>query len=277
MAAFEQTFSPYVPLGSRVLSLKKPLMQGTDVAVVQALYNLMLAAMAPTMAGSQVVVNALYDVATDAAVRTVQTHFRLAVDGIVGADTYFVLGQGTGPHTTYGGPAYGSRSLSQGSAGGDVVVAQNRLNLFAPYARLVGGPADGSFGAATASALMAFKSRAVAIGDDGLVPNGVLGFGTYDATWLYAPAGGRSLLAGSGRNGFDVVFVQALLRQLGYYDGALDGIYGRSTLSAVIALQRAQGLEADGNVGPATFYHLGLNNNAGAPSPLGIAWPVVGA
>jgi peptidoglycan hydrolase-like protein with peptidoglycan-binding domain len=273
MALFENTFGPYVPFGSRTLSLRSPAVRGTDVAIVQAVWNLMLSTMSPGPIGSQVTINGVFDVATQAAVRSIQTYFGLSADGVAGAGTYFVFGQGVGPNVTYGGPAYGSRELSQGMSGGDVLVAQNRLNLFAPYARLVGGPADGHFGAKTAQAVLAFKADAVANGNTGLAPNSTIGSGAFDSTWLYTFAGGRGLLVNSGRNGFDVVFVQVLLKKLGFYTGAIDGKYGPTTVQAVAAFQRSQGIGADGNVGPATFYRLGLNNPVAAPGPLGIAWP----
>lgn len=273
MALFENTFSPYVPFGSRVLTLTSPPIHGTDVAIVQAIYDLMLTTMNPAPAGPAVAISGVYDASTQTAVKSIQRYFGLTVDGVVGANTYFVYGQGVGPHTTYGGPVYGSRTLSEGGAGGDVLIAQNRLNTFGGYARRIGGPASGNFDAQTAAAVLAFKADATSNGDTGLVPNSVIGFGTYDATWLYTFAGGRGLLAGSGRNGFDVVFVQVLLNRLGFYHGPIDGMYGTATVAAVTAFQGAQGITADGSVGPATFYRLGLNNPEPAPGPLGVAWP----
>ena len=38
--------------------------------------------------------------------------------------------------------------------------------------------------------------------------------------------------------GPDVEEVQSILSRLGYYDGAIDGIYGEHTRDAVIAFQR---------------------------------------
>jgi peptidoglycan hydrolase-like protein with peptidoglycan-binding domain len=273
MALFDDTFAPYVPFGSRTLRLQIPPLTGTDVAVLQAVYNLMLSTMSPGPAGPPVTVSGTFDAATAQAVRNIQSYFGLTADGVVGPATYFVFGQGVGPNTTYGGPVYGSRTLSEGVSGGDVTVLQNRLNTFAPYARLIGRSADGVFGPATSSAVLAFKRDAAANGDTGFPPNAVVGFGTFDATWLYTFAGGRGLLAGSNRNGFDVVFVQTLLKQLGIYGGPIDGMYGAATVAAVVAFQRSQGIAADGNVGPVTFYRLGLNNPNPAPGPLGIAWP----
>jgi peptidoglycan hydrolase-like protein with peptidoglycan-binding domain len=67
--------------------------------------------------------------------------------------------------------------------------------------------------------------------------------------------------------------VQAVLKDLGLYAGPLDGMYGTATVAAVQAFQGAQGITADGNVGPVTFYRLGLSNPGRAPSPFAIAWP----
>lgn len=57
--------------------------------------------------------------------------------------------------------------------------------------------------------------------------------------------------------GPDVLLVQARLRQLGFYQGPLDGIFGRGTHDAVIAFQARRGLTPDGVVGPATYNTLG--------------------
>lgn len=46
--------------------------------------------------------------------------------------------------------------------------------------------------------------------------------------------------------------VQLALKQLGYYNGSLDGGYGEMTSAAVAKFQRAKGLDADGSAGPLT-------------------------
>ncbi|MCY0878778.1 MAG: peptidoglycan-binding protein [Firmicutes bacterium] len=269
MARFEETFPPYFPLGSRTLTLGAT---GTDVAVVQALYNLLVETMNPPQGpiGPAITISGHYDVKTAGAVKALQSYFGLAVDGVVGPVTYFTLGQGVGAYVPYGGPAYGSRELSFGVSGGDVTVLQNRLNCYR-YAALLGAPASGTFDARTEDAVRAFKEDAETNGDTGFPPGSVAGAGVFDATWLYTAAGGRNLV--SGRRGVDVVFVQALLQDLGYYAGRLTGYYDALTESAVVAFQRASGIRADGVVGPMTFYHLGLNNATPAPSPLSIVWP----
>lgn len=56
-----------------------------------------------------------------------------------------------------------------------------------------------------------------------------------------------------GSKGDDVREVQEMLRDLGYYNGSIDGIYGRKTRRAVIRFQKDHGLKADGVVGKTTL------------------------
>lgn len=50
--------------------------------------------------------------------------------------------------------------------------------------------------------------------------------------------------------------VQQALKNAGYYRGAVDGKAGAKTREAIKAFQRANGLEADGVVGPRTWKKL---------------------
>lgn len=270
MALFDDTFAPYVPFGSRTLSSGA---SGTDVAVVQAVYNLMLASMNPPDGpmGQSISITGKFDSSTVTAVKNIQSYFGIAVDGVVGSATYFLFGQGVGANTTYGGPVYGSRQLSTGNSGGDVTILQNRLNCFR-YASRIGAPANGTFNSQTADAVRAFKADAEQNGDTGFPDNGIAGFGFYDASWIYTFAGGRAIE--TGRNGFDVVFLQTVLKDLGYYALRITGYYDAATRDSVMDFQRAQGISVDGVVGPETFYRIGLNNPEAAPKPLGIAWPI---
>lgn len=268
MALFESTFPPYHPFGSRNLRLLSPhQLRGTDVAVFQAIYNLMRHTMTVPIGTSDLIIDGHYGNSDRQAAIHLQNYFGLTPDGIVGPNTFFVFGQGVGAHTTYGGPVFGSRTLSQGSSGGDVKILQNRLNLF----RYGKGPADGIFGPLTASAVLAFKADAITNGQTGLQMNAVVGDGTFDAFWLYTFLGGRAVQ--TGRNGFDVVFLQKLLKKIGFYGGTLNGFYDMATRNAVLAFQASQGISVDGVVGPVTFYRLGLQNQVAAPSPLAVAWP----
>ena len=55
--------------------------------------------------------------------------------------------------------------------------------------------------------------------------------------------------------------IQNKLRSLGYYNGAVDGIYGTSTQKAVKAFQKNCGITADGVAGPKTLKFLGLESS----------------
>ncbi|MDP4152682.1 MAG: spore cortex-lytic enzyme [Bacillota bacterium] len=70
----------------------------------------------------------------------------------------------------------------------------------------------------------------------------------------------------TGSSGEQVRQVQTRLRNWGYYKGAVDGIYGSKTRSAVIYFQKKNGLTPDGIVGKQTFYALGINANTGSTS-----------
>lgn len=59
-----------------------------------------------------------------------------------------------------------------------------------------------------------------------------------------------------GSSGTAVTEVQGILKLLGYYTGAVDGLYEEGTVDAVVAFQSAAGLQADGIVGPATWRSL---------------------
>jgi peptidoglycan hydrolase-like protein with peptidoglycan-binding domain len=58
--------------------------------------------------------------------------------------------------------------------------------------------------------------------------------------------------------------LQLLLKQRGFYEGAADGLVGRSTTNAVIKAQQAYGLIPDGFVGPLTIRAL-LSGGADQP------------
>ena len=62
--------------------------------------------------------------------------------------------------------------------------------------------------------------------------------------------------------------IQQKLKDLGYYFGSVDGIYGNATRNAVVAFQKANGLTADGVAGPKTIAALGRNFNSVTSSDL---------
>ena len=56
--------------------------------------------------------------------------------------------------------------------------------------------------------------------------------------------------------------VQARLRALGFYGGAVDGVWGAATEVAIENFQRGRGLQPDGQLGPATATAMGLTPEA---------------
>lgn len=67
-----------------------------------------------------------------------------------------------------------------------------------------------------------------------------------------------------GSKGEDVLRVQYLLQQYGYYDSELDGEYGSATMKAVAYFQGDCGLKVDGVVGAQTWAALEIFNPGAA-------------
>lgn len=66
-----------------------------------------------------------------------------------------------------------------------------------------------------------------------------------------------------GSRGDEVVTLQKKLKQWGYYDGSVDGVFGAGTEKAVQYFQRKNGLTADGVVGAKTAAALGMTLSGG--------------
>ncbi len=67
-----------------------------------------------------------------------------------------------------------------------------------------------------------------------------------------------------GSRGQEVRAVQQKLKQLGFYGGSVDGIFGAQTRRAVVAFQKSVGITADGVAGPKTLLYLGLGSGTSA-------------
>lgn len=76
--------------------------------------------------------------------------------------------------------------------------------------------------------------------------------------------GSVQTLSKVGSKGTEVTKIQTNLKRWGYYNGAVDGIYGTGTKNAVIYFQRRNGLTADGVAGPSTLAKLGISSGGGA-------------
>ncbi len=75
-----------------------------------------------------------------------------------------------------------------------------------------------------------------------------------------------SALSKLGSRGEEVRRVQKKLKELGYYKGSVDGIYGSATQKAVKAFQKNCGITADGIAGPKTLKFLGLGSSSTSAS-----------
>ncbi|NLM98255.1 MAG: cell wall hydrolase, partial [Halanaerobiaceae bacterium] len=63
-----------------------------------------------------------------------------------------------------------------------------------------------------------------------------------------------------GDEGVDVAILQRKLKEIGLYEGRIDGIFGKMTREAVVQLQKNNGLKADGVCGEKTLALLPPDN-----------------
>ena len=145
-------------------------------------------------------------------------------------------------------------TVYSGSRGESVKTLQEKLNAKGFNA----GSVDGIFGKNTQAAVMAFQKA------NGLAADGIVGKLTwaklYDTTAALpaaSTAAGTQPTVYRGSRGDAVRKLQELLNKKGFDCGAVDGIFGSKTYAAVVAFQKANGLGADGIVGPLTWGKLG--------------------
>lgn len=65
-----------------------------------------------------------------------------------------------------------------------------------------------------------------------------------------------------GSRGSEVTTIQTKLKRWGYYNGAIDGIFGTQTLNAVKAFQKKNGLTVDGIAGTQTLKAMGITSSS---------------
>lgn len=70
-----------------------------------------------------------------------------------------------------------------------------------------------------------------------------------------------------GSRGDEVRQIQQKLKNWGYYNGSVDGVYGSKTLAAVKRFQQKNGLSVDGVAGPKTLSAMGINSSSSTSSP----------
>lgn len=69
-----------------------------------------------------------------------------------------------------------------------------------------------------------------------------------------------------GSTGSAVSQIQTKLKQQGFYNGDVDGVYGSRTEAAVRKYQARYGLKVDGMAGPQTLSYLGISSSGSASS-----------
>lgn len=198
---------------------------------------------------------------TETAVKAYQAARGLEADGKAGTLTLTKLYAETdGQSATVTTPVTTNpNTLKYGDSGSRVTELQTALVKLGYNTNGV----DGRFGAGTQRAVISFQK------DNGLEADGLAGTKTLEL--LYKKADGTSSSSGSsgsgtssgltrtlrrGYTGDDVVTVQQRLKELGYYTGSIDGVYGSGSIAAATAFQKNNGLKVDGLTGQSTYAAL---------------------
>ncbi|HAG57248.1 MAG TPA: spore cortex-lytic protein [Ruminococcaceae bacterium] len=228
-----------------------------------------------------VVEDGVFGPATESAVKTFQSIFNLAQDGVVGKATWYKISYiyvavtklaelgAENENLPSDASSYPGNVLREGSTGIGVSIVQfylSTVNMF--YQTVPAVDIDGIYGPATTNAVRIFQRQF------NLPQDGIVGKNTWNKLYkiyleLVVQLPGSTTSCPSypgsplrrGDFGRDVSTLQAWLSYIADYDPSIpkvtsDGIFGASTQDAVIAFQRSYGLVADGIVGQATWSRL---------------------
>lgn len=141
-------------------------------------------------------------------------------------------------------PVFGD-VLKVGSTGNSVKELQTKL-ISLGY---LNTNATGYYGNQTKSAVLKFQAK------NGLKQDGIAGKQTLEALAKVGTSSTTSVSRGS-TNTYSIKDVQSALKNLGFYNGKIDGIAGSKTKTALINFQKNNGLVADGILGPKTAAKL---------------------
>jgi len=246
----------------RVLSVTSPFMAGSDVLAVQR--ALAAAGFNPGAA------DGVYGPNTANAVEQFQAARSLPITGQVCGQTYVLLGVNCQSVPACPAGPITCRVLQVTSpfmSGQDVFAVQHALVArgFRP------GTVDGIYGPNTAAAVRAFQTA------NGLPVTGIV----CGQTYVLLNVGCRSVppcppvpgdcrvlfTANPFMRGPDVLAVQQVLRTQGFYAGALDGIYGPNTATAVRNFQASRAILTTGNVCGGLYATLGIVCSSPPPCP----------
>ncbi len=184
--------------------------------------------------------------ATTEAIIAAQTFYKLSPDGVIGADTLAALQADCYEAGTSAQVIPASDTSSSKSSDG-IVYLQQLLSDRGFY----GGAIDGINGSMTQEAtILAQKTY-------GLIADGKAGsltMAALEAGSNYAPVSYQepTIQASSG----SIAEGQTLLSSLGFYEGAIDGIQGSRTTTAIKQAQAFYGLTVDGVIGSQTLAAL---------------------
>ncbi|WP_084077693.1 peptidoglycan-binding protein [Ureibacillus massiliensis] len=149
-------------------------------------------------------------------------------------------------------PSNENSVLGPGSSGTAVTELQNTLKKLGYY----DGPINGIYNTSTKYAVGDFQ-REYSLKADGLAGPQTLTKLAEVTSNKAAPTvpqtDAPSSILGPGSSGVAVTSLQTTLKNLGFYDGPINGIYNTSTKYAVGDFQRALNLTADGLAGPQTL------------------------
>ncbi len=90
---------------------------------------------------------------------------------------------------------------------------------------------------------------------------GAVGGGVLAYRLCYSSDDAEYVLSKYGSTGSEVMEIQQKLKDLGFYTGSVDGIYGSETQAAVRSFQSSVGITADGIAGSTTLLYLGLDSD----------------
>jgi peptidoglycan hydrolase-like protein with peptidoglycan-binding domain len=187
-----------------------------------------------------------FEATTKEAVARFQQAQGLKPDGVVGPRTFAALGIGSSSESGQSSDAVASLAL--GEQGASVRSLQQRLRSLGYYL----GEITGNFDAATQDAVMTFQLNR------GLTPDGVVGPRTFAALGSAtpgpratqpqpAPTNPREPIA-TAPNALSperIKELQQRLKELGFYQGTVDGLWGTETQNALLNAQRFYGVSQE--------------------------------
>lgn len=195
---------------------------------------------------------------TTAAVKKFQKEVGLQDDGVFGAKSWEALYNYIPNVVIPTPPTITLPTLREGSTGEYVKVLQEQLKNLGFY----NGVVDGNFGAGTKAAVIAFQQS------KGLFADGVVGAKTWESINIDAGNLGKRPILTEGSTGEYVKFLQERLKELGYYNGVIDGVFRADTTKAVKDFQNYTGLVSDGVVNEKTWIQLDIETSIPENNPV---------